>query len=36
MDCIYNSGGLCYKNSDNVIVCPYVGNESDCEDAEEG
>ncbi len=36
MDCIYNSGALCYKDNENITVCPYTGNESDCEDSEVG
>ncbi len=36
MDCIYNSSGMCYKDKENIIACPYAGSESDCEDAEEG
>lgn len=35
MDCIYNTGGLCYKDSNNVKECPYVYDQSICEDAEE-
>ena len=36
MDCIHNSGGLCYKDNENITACPYTGSEPDCEDAEEG
>lgn len=35
MDCIYNSGDFCYKDRDYITECPYVGNKSECEDAEE-
>lgn len=35
MDCIYNSGGLCYKDHDLIEECRYIGNEEDCVEAEE-
>ncbi len=34
MDCIYNTGGLCYKDGDNVKECPYVYDQSICEESE--
>lgn len=36
MDCIYNTGGLCYRDKENITECPYAGSELGCEDAEEG
>lgn len=36
MDCIYNSGGLCYRDHEHIEECTYAGNEEDCENAEEG
>lgn len=35
MDCIYNTLGLCYKDSDDIKECPFQYNQSACEDAEE-
>ncbi len=35
MDCIYNTGGLCYKDNEDIKVCQYIGDESNCEDAME-
>lgn len=35
MDCIYNTGGFCYKDSEDIKECPYIGAEEDCENAEE-
>ncbi len=35
MDCIYNSGGLCYRDHEFIEECPYIGSEEDCEYAEE-
>lgn len=35
MDCIYNSGGLCYRDLGDVKECEYAGNEAECENAEE-
>lgn len=34
MDCIYNTGGICYKGS-QAKECPYIGYKHECEDAEE-
>lgn len=36
MYCIYNTGGLCYLDNENVKECLYVGCEAECDNAEEG
>ena len=36
MDCIYNTGGFCYKDQVNIRECQYAGDEAGCEDAVEG
>lgn len=36
MDCIYNTGGYCYRDSENITECPYAGDGTICEEAEEG
>lgn len=36
MDCIYNSGGVCYRDHEDIKECGYVGNEADCDNAGEG
>lgn len=34
--CIYNTGGYCYKNdATEPEECPWIGNEENCEYAEE-
>lgn len=35
MDCIYNTGGFCYKDNEDIKECQYIGNEEDCGYAEE-
>ena len=35
MDCIYNSGGYCYKDCEDIKECPYNGYEENCDNAEE-
>lgn len=36
MDCIYNTGGFCYRNNaEGQKECQYIGSEADCEAAEE-
>lgn len=35
MDCIYNTGGMCYFDDDDVKECYYIGSEQECEKAEE-
>lgn len=35
MDCIYNTGGLCYLDNENVKECSYAGYETECDYAEE-
>lgn len=35
MDCIYNTGGFCYKDNEDIKECSYIGAEEDCENAEE-
>lgn len=31
-ECIYNTNGFCYKKNSE---CPFIGNEQNCEEAEE-
>ncbi len=34
--CIYNTGGFCYKdNTEDPKECQHLGDEENCEDAEE-
>lgn len=36
MDCIYNTGGFCYKNPAEPEECRYIGDLKECDSAEEG
>lgn len=35
MDCIYNTGGLCYRDNKDIKECPYIGCEAECDNVEE-
>lgn len=35
MDCVYNTGGYCYKDNEGMKECQYIGSEEECKDAEE-
>lgn len=35
MDCIYNTGGFCFKDNGCIIECQYIGDEADCKNVEE-
>lgn len=35
MYCVYNIGGLCYLDNEDIKECSYVGCEIECNNAEE-
>lgn len=36
MECIYNTGGFCYKSkAEEPEECKFLGEEENCDDAEE-
>lgn len=35
MECVYNTGGLCHLDNQDIKECPYIGCETECDNAEE-